>query len=559
MSAYEEWYQRVLASHSESADLRVASQRVLSIAGEIDGSPLVGDEKAALKFVCSSLVINAGADLADVALLTEGQELASRACSDTTPEQPLHFQCMYNVANAIVTACDLGLPTQATSEGRASDLAENRRANRVELRRARQMFLTVGSSPRADPHTRSAAYCNLANCLDHSGRWAEAYDFYLHALEADPSNGNAAGNLAQLLMNRIQSGVGQTGHIAAVFDKYVNMAQSLRDGTISFAGADTANRWDGLEPTESPGHLSHGLEGVEDEYLKWIAAYRLALSPAVEGLGTEDPHWDSASIELLYGGSPEEMSPPILAEMNVLKSDFLVSRQLAYEGYVQVTEGPEQKDDDSGYYVETLDYSLYGLQYSKLLLAQRSALDVLDKTAVVANEHFCVGDEARRVSFRKFWARKDGTVRPGLVKAPQHALPPYALSELAYDMEDAGMYAPSQALRNAGTHRIVHAAFLEPTGVTVDARSRVDLFELVDSTMLALQVTRSAYLYLIDLVASWNHPADHPGTYMPFPSFEYMQFPEDPEQDPPADTHKSSEPAGAQPGPDTARDAGPNS
>lgn len=105
--------------------------------GEIDGSPLVGDEKAALKFVCSSLVINAGADLADVALLTEGQELASRACSDTTPEQPLHFQCMYNVANAIVTACDLGLPTQATSEGRASDLAENRRANRVELRRAR--------------------------------------------------------------------------------------------------------------------------------------------------------------------------------------------------------------------------------------------------------------------------------------------------------------------------------------------------------------------------------------------------------------------------------------
>ena len=84
------------------------------------------------------------------------------------------------------------------------------------------------------------------------------------------------------------------------------------------------------------------------------------------------------------------------------------------------------------------------------------------------------------------------------------------------------MYAASQALRNAGTHRIVHAALLEATGITVDARSRIDLIELVDSTVLALQVTRSAYLYLIDLVAGWNHPVDHPGPRLAFPSYEYM-------------------------------------
>lgn len=93
------------------------------------------------------------------------------------------------------------------------------------------------------------------------------------------------------------------------------------------------------------------------------------------------------------------------------------------------------------------------------------------------------------------------------------------------------MYAASQALRNAGTHRIVHAALREVTGVTVDARSRIDLFELVDSTILALQVTRSAYLYLIDLVASWNHPDDHPEEHVPIPSFEYMQFPDQPDSE----------------------------
>lgn len=84
-------------------------------------------------------------------------------------------------------------------------------------------------------------------------------------------------------------------------------------------------------------------------------------------------------------------------------------------------------------------------------------------------------------------------------------------------------------MRNAGTHRIVHAAVLEAAGVTIDARSRIHFLELVDSTILALQVTRSAYLYLIDLVASWNRPEDHPGDYFPFPFYEYMQYPDVPQ------------------------------
>ncbi|WP_460493303.1 LA2681 family HEPN domain-containing protein [Dactylosporangium cerinum] len=378
----------------------------------------------------------------------------------------------------------------------------------------------------ADPRTRSAAYCNLANSLDHSGRWAEAYDLYLRALEENPDNGNAAGNLAQLLLGRISNGVGQLGHLGAVYDKYVKMAQSLREGTLSFAGEATADRWDALGLTESEGHLSHGLGDDSDGYRIWVASHRLALSPAVEGLGTEDLHWDGAVIEQLYGTTAADVTPPILAEMNVLKSDFLVSRRLAFDGILHIAEGPEQKDDDSGYYVETLDHSLYGTQYSRLLLAQRSALDVLDKTAVVINEYLNIGDRPDRVSFRKFWSETDGSVRANLVHSPARALPAFALSELAFDMDKDGLYEPSQALRNAGTHRIVHAALLDATGVTVDSRSRIDLFDLVDSTILALQVTRSAFLYIIDLVATWNHPDDHVGEYVPLPSYEYMQFPD---------------------------------
>lgn len=512
-----------------------AAQAALAALGEIEASALPAVEKGGLRFTCSSLVLNAASRLGDVTLARQGKQIAERALEAAPPDQPSHYQCLYNVANAILIETDLDLPTAGDRETWEPQLIRVRIAHRDGLRQARRLLSDIASAESTDPHTRSSACCNLANTLDHSGRWAEAYDYYLRALESDPSNGNAAGNLAQLLLTRIQSGIGQTGHIAAVYDKYVQMAKSLREGTLQFAGPETADRWDSLQPTESLGHLSHGLEDPTDDYRRWVASHRLALSAAVEGLGSDGPRWDGAVIQRLHGSVAEKMTPPILAEMNVLKSDFLVSRRLAYEGISEAADGPAQRDDDSGYYVDTLDYSLYGTQYSKLLLAQRSALDVLDKTAVVANEYFVLGDRPDKVSFRRFWATDTGQVRDKLVKGAGLALPAFALSELAFDMGSGGMYESSQALRNAGTHRIVHAAFLDSTGVTVDSRSRVDLFEVIESTILALQVTRSAYLYLIDLVASWNRPSDHEGDYVEIPTYEYMQFPDPDGQPQPSD------------------------
>jgi hypothetical protein len=65
-------------------------------------------------------------------------------------------------------------------------------------------------------------------------------------------------------------------------------------------------------------------------------------------------------------------------------------------------------------------------------------------------------------------------------------------------MNEDGMYASSQALRNVCTQRIVHAAYLDPTEVTADALSRIELFELVDSTVLALQVSLASPSRLSD-------------------------------------------------------------
>lgn len=523
---YEAWHARIAALAGDDGPAeRGGAQTARTFASEVHGSALSHVEKSALMFMCSSIVINAGFDLGEPDLLMAGKELAVTAEALAPQDEPLRYQCRYNVANAMIGICDLGLPSGGARDVWEPRLIQNRMDHRGELVAIRRIFFEVGSSPLADPHTRSASYCNLANMLDHSGRWAEAYDYYLRALETDPTNGNAAGNLAQLLRSRITSGVGQTAHIAAVYDMYVTLAQQLRSGTLDFASNEVAERWDALEQTGSQGHLSHGLgdrEAPDYEYRRWVAQHRLALSPAVEGLGSDGLRWDSATVETLYSEGPDIASPPILAAMNVLKSDFLVSRRLAFEGVVQVREGPGQAAEDSGSYTETLDYSLYGTQYSKLLLAQRSALDVLDKTAVVVNDHFKVGEIPSKIKFRSFWTAPGAELREALVRGPGRSLPNLALAELAMDMDTAGIYAASQALRNAGTHRIVHAALDSATGVTREARSSIHIGELLNSTVLALQVTRSAFLYLIDLVAMWNHPDDHPGLYLPLPELTYL-------------------------------------
>lgn len=525
------WMGELMALRDSTGNAcRSSAARVMEIARAAIASSHPDRAKGGLLFTASSIVINSGAHLNDVEIVKGGRLLAEKALSMTTEDQPLHFQCRYNIANATSSLCDQDLSkieSGTTCIGWEPDLIASLIKNQADLKEVRREFFQIGLSTVADSRTRSAAYCNLGNTLDHAGRWAEAYDFYLRALEIDPSNGNAAGNLAQLLRTRINTGIGQTGHIAAVYDKYVALAHDLREGTLEFADAKVAERWDLLTPTESQGHLAHGLdrEAEDYEYRLWVADLRLALSPAVEGLGTDELRWDSATIEVLYGETLEDMRPPILGAMNVLKSDFLVSRRLAFDAISQLTDDLAQTADDSGFYVETLDYSLYGIQYSKLLLAQRSALDVLDKTAVVANEHFKAGDVPSKVSFRSFWTERTGELRQPLVKGAGRSLPNLALAELASDMAKDGMYGTSQALRNAGTHRIVHAALLATTGVTQDSRSKIDLMELIESTVLALQVTRSAYLYLIDLIAMWNHPDDHQGNYLPFPDVRYFNDP----------------------------------
>lgn len=451
----------------------------------------------------SSLQIDAASVVQDADQINLGLTWAQEVMdSEDSAAEDRHLAA-FNVANGLTDIHYMGWTKHRAQPATNASLkrAPFRLAERQTLRRTRSLNATAANSPHLDGRGRSTALCNLGNSLDESGRWVEAYQCYADALEADPTNGNAAGNAAELLRRRIIRGQGLLGHYGAVYDKYVRKAHELRDHTVAIAGEATARRWDALELTESPGHISH--EGnAYNEYQQWIKEHRLALALAVEGMGSDEPRWDSASLGGIRVRAGEPDPPLIFSSMNVLKAEFLTVRRLAFHGETMLMDSLySQHPEDTGSYADTLDYSLYGEPPAMLILAQRASLDLLDKIAVAANEHFRTGLNPDQISFRNYWFdRGSGAVRPKLPKPVDGHGMAIALAELSYDIGPEGLYPAAQTLRNAGTHRLVHLTHGHPTGVTEGTHSTVDYCDLIHACHESLRVARSAFIYLIDLI-----------------------------------------------------------
>lgn len=499
-----------------SSDYAMVKAELEAVAKEVAATPLPDDIRAALKFSLSSVLINAADGARDRDGLTLGTQWAQDLAHDDTTPIYLVPQARYNEANGILGLFSLAENRSAgTSEGvlPIADLSYRLRKPH-KLSAARVCLREVAEHPVTDLRTRSMAWCNLANVLDDSGRWVEAYAAYLDALQADPTNGNAAGNIAYLLHRRLSQPIGLRGHMAAVYNHYVKLAKSLRARTVQTAGESAAQLWDQLELMETEGHFAHNGDELDD-YQQWIVRHRLALTPTVEGLGSDSDRWDSATVAGVAADPREPGVPRVFVALNVLKAEYLVARRLAFRGMMMIDESaPLQHEEDTGIYSATGDGGFYGEGPATLILAQRCALDVLDKIAVAANEHFQSGINPESVGFARYWLEGKQT-RPVLSDGNPGNRYVLALAELAMDVFGKGMHEAANLLRNAGTHRLVHVTYGLPTGPTRDAFSSVDVDDLKSATISALWVTRAAYLYFVDLLDSQAPTTRIPGLVVP--------------------------------------------
>ncbi|GAB3429084.1 LA2681 family HEPN domain-containing protein [Flindersiella endophytica] len=523
-------------------NLRAAQQTIIFLDGQTDEDPervialtsavvlevlgdrfeLVSIERAAVLMNASGVLVNAAVRTSDVGVLEVAEDWMSKVVdSQLLRGTAYESTAAYNLANSRIAIADIRWATawHASNEGnRIVACATARWADRERLRQARHGLDSAARVARTN-EAAGMQLCNLANTYDHSGRWIEAYDAYVRALEADPTNGNAAGNAAILISRAIAAGWDFEGHLCLLYDRYVRLAHANRARTVAVAGEHAAQRFDALE-TLGGAAAETGSHAGSDPYRAWVVRHRLALVAALEGAGTSGGRWDTLTLRSVTTPADVEDSPAIFSILNILKGDFLVARRLAFEAHqvIQDTDCWSQDDSDPGVYTDTLNHAVYGEVASRLVLAHRAALDMLDKTAVAVNEHLKVGDNPKRVSFRKFWFEDDTRtqLRFALMQHTELATAVLSMAELALDMSQGSIYGHAQDVRNAGTHRFVllHHGLREvsttPTiqAVTVDA--------MMETVIQSLTVARASYIYLVAmLTAHETKKPDSTGATLP--------------------------------------------
>lgn len=392
----------------------------------------------------------------------------------------------YNLANGLIAM--VGFPPRNASW---LNHQEQTKKHRAEIR---QHLWNVAQNSDSDSSLRTQAWTNLGNQFSNSYRLGEAHDAWLAALALDPNNGVAAVAASRNLLWLYDQGTCSdiTRIEAAMLAK---IAYRHPERVFQYAGAQAAKQIAAFanEFEDPPPRLAH-----QDPFITWVEQEHLTLSPAVELI---DPTLGKIDWLMLPGITERElgvngMPPPVFAMFNMLKSDFILARDLAWRS------ADENGWPSTGRYADTLDFSTYGPDTSALILAHRTALDLLDKVAVTANHYFEIGQVPDKAYFGKLWRGnpdKVTGVRPlnakveDAIRGGANAL--YGLVELAEDYESSeGILRAQKNLRNAGTHRFV---VLHDLGDPAYSRQAPEIEhhrreQFVQEVLRALRVARSA-------------------------------------------------------------------
>jgi tetratricopeptide (TPR) repeat protein len=394
----------------------------------------------------------------------------------------------YNLANGLVAS--VGYPPASPSW---LDHQERTRTVRAE---ARACFWKVAKDSTADVALRTQAWTNLANQLSSSTRLGEAHDAWLAALEVDPANGVAASAAARnLLWLYEQGGCSDLTRVAAIM--LAKIAHRHQDRVVEYVGRQASEQIAAFakQLEDPPPQTSH-----TDPFIRWVEQERLTLAPAVELVDPELDKFDwlvlPGIMERFREPGEDVTPPPVFAMFNVLKSDFILARDLLWRA------GDERIWPATGRYADTLDYASYGPEVSALILSHRTALDILDKIAVTANHYFELGKEPDDIYFGKLWRKKLDKVTGEcpLIEPVERAIRGgvsalYGLVELAEDYDGkAGILRSHKDLRNAGTHRFV---VLHDLGAPTSYRNAPevehhDREHFTQESLRALRVARSA-------------------------------------------------------------------
>lgn len=470
---------------------------------------------ANVELLKAAVLIDAGGLLKDFEAVLNGIEIL-RYVIDKCRDNP---ELNYNLANGLHA-----LALSTSYEG-------HNWYNKTEKYRleSRQLFYKAANDAKASIDTRSQSFTNLGNLLWSSYRWVEAYDFYSQALEENPKNGVASSGALKMLRYALSQGLGEPELVKSEIEHLAAHVNQNIETIHSYSGEYGVNGITGeitdIRPSIKPEQVAD-----VDSYEGFVEKNNLTLSPTIHSHAHGSQYWDNINVASVTsttgsgGGVPE-----IFAMVNVLKSDYILARQLLFEAC-------HEHFKETGNYNDTLDYACYGVNQSALALAQRSALDILDKIAVASLSYLGVGG-AKDASMKTAWFKKGkkgpkpGELAPLIEEEVAHGnVALLAITEISKDLSNKqGFLSIKQSSRNSSTHRftVLHDMGLPHEGGDSGCVEHYRFHEFERESLQTLKLARAGVVYFVQMVLIRERriSGERDGISLPLfvPSHEYIR------------------------------------
>lgn len=460
----------------------------------------------------AAVLVDAGAMVKNHDAITKGVEIFRNAVANYQDSSELK----YNLANGLY---DLALSTMY------KDFDWYRETEDYRLE-ARQYFYVAANDNKASLHLRSQSCTNLGTILWSSYRWVEAYDFYTLALNENPKNGVASSGALKMLKYALQQELGDSELLIEEIEYLASHVKENFETIYSYSGGYGV---DGIENEIKGIHCRDKKKPANEyeEYERFVVSNNLTLSPTIHSHEHDSKYWDNINISSVSVSINSDSSvPEIFAMINILKSDYILARQLLFDASTRYF-------NETGNYNDTLNYACYGVNESALTLAQRSALDILDKVAVATLSYLGVGG-AKRTSFKDAWFKKGRDVKEEfksviLQEIENGNVALLALTEVSKDLSnEKGFLSKKQASRNSSTHRftVLHdigGILTSPSGCLEHFNYR----EFLKESLHTLKLARSSVIYFVQmvLIREKNFSEKTEGVIMPLfvPSHDYIR------------------------------------
>jgi len=262
---------------------------------------------------------------------------------------------------------------------------------------------------------------NLANLLDHIGRFVEAIEYWDRALGIIPSFTMARGNRAIGLIHYTRALYDKGHTLLFLKSAHTDLKTALSSPLYKNARKSFEKYQNWVESVLSPESIdkdvdmhafSLGSSKQETQYRQWCLNNRLFLNPLNDlgpyPIGARDI-LTAPSIVVDLGKGPYYP-----AYFNQIKQEFVSARYLYYEA---VTTKQTHFSDRDVLLYNTLDYPSYSLAVEKTKVVFRMTYSLFDKIAYFLNHYLNLSILEKRVSFKTFWyvsRKKTKSLRPDL-------------------------------------------------------------------------------------------------------------------------------------------------